>query len=368
MYQLMYLFLLVFLMIFSIQFSVHYALSANDKGFFQVPEEQFFNPSDYGGEYYLSSGDGNYSQPQSKDESYNDDSGQVTDSINFHSFKFALVGDWGCTKNTLKTVNLIQKHNPDIVFDLGDTSYKKDIKCWTDIVKPISNRMKAVLGNHDVMSPSLSIQHMKNFGLDKPYYSFDYDNIHYLMIDSEASYFPGSDPDFSDLKDTAQYRFVENDLSKAHNNSNIKWIFVMSHRQFYSSLCGEHDSCEPIKKFRDTYHPLFEKYGVDLIFSGHAHNYQRTYPLIYNEVNSSEPIIEDKSNTEYTSKKGMFQVIVGTGGIDLDGFSNQEPFVAYQQDTNYGFLNIDVVDQGNTLLGQYYSNTGKIVDAFKITK
>ena len=29
----------------------------------------------------------------------------------------------------------------------------------------------------------------------------------------------------------------------------------MSHRQFYSSFCGLHDSCEPIKKLRDVYHP-----------------------------------------------------------------------------------------------------------------
>ena len=38
----------------------------------------------------------------------------------------------------------------------------------------------------------------------------------------------------------------------------------MSHRDFYSSLCGEYYSCEPIKKFREEYHLLFEKYGVDL--------------------------------------------------------------------------------------------------------
>lgn len=64
---------------------------------------------------------------------------------------------------------------------------------------------------------------------------------------------------------------------------------------------------------RDAYHPLFERYGVDLIFSGHAHNYERTYPLFYNNMNSSEPIIEEKDKTDYKSPKGMFQIIVGTG-------------------------------------------------------
>jgi hypothetical protein len=219
------------------------------------------------------------------------------------------------------------------------------------------------------MSPGLLEQHLQEFGLDKSYYSFDYNNIHFLMMDSESSYLPGSDPNFSNLEDTEQYRFVENDLTDASNNPSIKWIIVMSHRQFYSSLCGDHDSCEPIKKYRDAYHPLFEKYGVDILFSGHAHNYQRTYPLFYNDMNSSEPIIEEKGKIEYnTSSKGMSQIIVGTGGIDFDNFSNQEPFVVYQQDSHYGFLNIDVIDQGNVLLGRYYTNNGDVLDEFKIVK
>jgi len=65
-------------------------------------------------------------------------------------------------------VELIQNQNPDIVFSLGDTSYCNDINCWVDIVKPISDRMKVIIGNHDVMSPDLLKQHMEAFGLDRP--------------------------------------------------------------------------------------------------------------------------------------------------------------------------------------------------------
>ena len=61
-------------------------------------------------------------------------------------------------------------------------------------------------------------------------------------------------------------------------------------------------------------------------------------------------------------------MIVGTGGIDHDPFSNQEPFVVYQQDSSYGFLNIDIVGQGNILVGKYYTNNGDISDEFKINK
>jgi predicted phosphodiesterase len=367
MHAILLIFLLILLLLF-IQLPLNFVLSADDR-FFVVPEDEFYNPEDYGGESSLSSEWENSSNTfKSEPELYNTSPKQFVDSVNSSEFNFALAGDWGCTKNTAKTVQLIQNHDPELVFSLGDTSYRKDINCWVDIVKPISDRMKAIIGNHDVMSPNLLDQHLKQFGLDKPYYSFDYNNIHFLMLSSESSYLPGSDPDFSNLENTDQYQFVEKDLSNASQNPAIKWIIVMSHRQYYSSLCGDHDSCEPIKKLREAYHPLFEKFGVDLLFSGHAHNYQRTYPLFYNDVNSSEPIIVDKSNTEYKSPNGIFQIIVGTGGIDFDGFSNQEPFVVYQQDSHYGFLNVDVIDQGNVLLGRYYTNTGDVVDEFKITK
>jgi predicted phosphodiesterase len=363
--------LLIFLLILSILF-LHFSIQSvifAYGGFFVITEEGLFNPVDYGREYSLSTEGKNFSEKfKNEDKLYHTNPENLTGSKNFTDFNFALAGDWGCTKDTAKTVQIIQNYDPELVFNLGDTSYKKDIKCWVDIVKPISDRMKSVIGNHDVISPKLLSQHLKQFGLNKTYYSFDYNNIHFLMMDSESSYLPGTDTDFSDLEKTDQYQFVENDLSNASKNPAIKWIIVMSHRQHYSSLCGNHDSCEPIQKWRDAYHPLFEKYGVNLLFSGHAHNYQRTYPLFYNDANPPEPIIVEKGKTEYDLKKGMFQIIVGTGGIDFDDFSNQEPFVVYQQDSQYGFLNVDVIDQGNVLLGKYYTNTGDILDEFKITK
>ena len=69
---------------------------------------------------------------------------------------------------------------------------------------------------------------------------------------------------------------------------------------------------------------------------------------------------------DYKSTKGMFQIIVGTGSIDHDPFSNQEPYVVYQQDSNYGFLNVDVIDQASALIGKYYTTAGDIADEFKI--
>ena len=163
---------------------------------FLVPEDEFYDPSDYDVKPSLSSGANTSENFRSKHTLPNENVNITIGSQNLSDFNFAIVGDWGCTKNTARTVELIQNHDPDIVFSLGDTSYGPDINCWTDIVSPISYKIKAVIGNHDVMSPSLLEQHLKEFGLHRPYYSFDYNNIHFLMMDSESSYLPGSDPDF----------------------------------------------------------------------------------------------------------------------------------------------------------------------------
>jgi len=347
-------------------FSIN-SFSSKDYGSVIIPEDVNDDRADYGLKPSLSSFAEKFENVNGLNKENDDE--QFVGSQNLSAdFNFALAGDWGCTKNTKKTVKLIQNHEHDIIFSLGDTSYAPDLDCWLDIVNPISDKMKVIIGNHDVMSLNLLEQQLEEFELNKAYYSFDYNNIHFLMMDSESSYLPGADPVFSDLENTDQYRFVENDLSKVSINPAIKWIIVMNHRQFYSSVCGEHDSCDPIKKLRDAYHPLFQRYGVDILFSGHAHNYQRTYPLFYNDVNSSEPIIEQNAKTEYKSPKGMFQIITGTGGIDLDPLSNQEPYVVYQQDASYGFLNVKITDQGNVLIGKYYSNDGNVLDEFKIIK
>jgi predicted MPP superfamily phosphohydrolase len=274
------------------------------------------------------------------------------------SYNFAIVGDWGCTSDTKKTVKSIENKNPELILNLGDISYETNADCWLDIVDPIDEKMKITIGNHDVIVPGLLKQYMDHFGLTKQYYSFNYNKIHFLSISTEFLYFQGSE----------QYKFVNKDLSEASKNPNIKWIIVFLHKPQYSSGCGYHDSCEPFNKLRDAYHPLFEKYNVDLVFGGHAHNYQRTYPLMFNEKNSSVPIITSNETKTYYDPNGQIYLIVGTGGIDIDPFSSKEPYIVYQQDDKFGFLNIDVTDDESILSGGFISNNGKILDKFEIRK
>jgi len=68
---------------------------------------------------------------------------------------------------------------------------------------------------------------------------------------------------------SAQFKFINSDLEKATKNSNIKWIIVDMHKPVYSSpnTCSA-SSCKGSKTLRDVYHPLFDKYGVDVVFRG----------------------------------------------------------------------------------------------------
>jgi hypothetical protein len=162
---------------------------------------------------------------------------------------------------------------------------------------------------------------------------------------------------------TTQYNFVNNDLILASTNPNIKWKIVMFHKPAYTSP-GGHDA---IAELRDALHPLFDKYDVDFVLQAHNHNYQRMYPLKYN--NQSIPTITTTEKASYGNYDGEIWLVTGTGGQSQYSFDGQEPFVIYQQATSYGFLNLDFTNNGNTVTGKFYSNSdSRVQDTFTVTK
>ena len=140
-------------------------------------------------------------------------------------FNFAAVGDWACTSDTTDTVNNIVDKNPELVLGLGDYSYEDTADCWLDIIQPIDNIMKIVIGNHEVEEESILAEYMNRFGLTSQYYSFDYQNVHFIALATESEYL-----DMSKDKAKQQLAFVTRDLEKASANPNIKWIIPFFHR------------------------------------------------------------------------------------------------------------------------------------------
>jgi predicted phosphodiesterase len=271
----------------------------------------------------------------------------------------SIVGDWGCNSNTGKTVSNIKNKGPDLVLALGDYSYQSTAKCWFDKIKPIDSKTEINIGNHDDDTKKLLNSYLKHFGLSKQYYSFDFQNIHVLTMATQLSYKEGS----------KQFNFVKEDLQEASKNPDIQWIIVNLHRPVYTSpnTCSA-SSCEGSKTLRDVYHPLFDKYDVDIVLAGHGHNNQRSFPSEYNEEKPSKPIVTSSNKNNYKNPEGEIFAIVGTGGINFHGLSSKSSFIASQQAIRFGALELMISAGGNMLEGKFYGNDGSIRDQFSITK
>jgi hypothetical protein len=313
-----------------------------------------------------------------------------------NNFVFVVTGDWDCNKNTENTVNNIKSKSPDLVVSTGDMSYGDSGDCFYKVVNPIISKLKISLGNHDTPedgSASLQNEYESYFKLKKPFYSFDYKNTHFIMMDSTH--------ETSITSSDQQYQFVKQDLEKTSKNSNINWIIVTLHEPFYTNP-GKHPPDQGLAK---VYHPLFDKYGVDLVLAGHNHWYERTLPLKFNDNAPASPIVEPEDETEgeerisgnddqiinfetlgdtatinkFDDSDNPTFITIGTAGRKQHDQSGHLPYITSVWDNGFGFLKIEVTKK--ILFGEFYANeaadkTGKkiiepnylIRDKFAISK
>jgi Calcineurin-like phosphoesterase len=272
-------------------------------------------------------------------------------------FNIAVAGDWGCKKDAEKTVENILDKNPELVIANGDLSYDESAECWFEVIQPLKSKMNIAMGDHEYSETSGGIigiidQYLKPLNLERTYYSLNLNNVHVIFMDPYLDYTPGS----------SQFHFIVNDLKTASADPEIDWIFVVESIPIYTSP-AQHEADYSI---RDIYHPFFDKYGVDLVFSSDNHNYQRTFPLKYNSEDkdsSNYPLIVDRNSNNYfyyddIYDNGVIYLIIGTAGRSLYEIKEQAPFVAKQDDKHFGFLNIDI--NGKTLKGTFFANENEL--------
>jgi 3',5'-cyclic AMP phosphodiesterase CpdA len=330
--------------------------------------------------------------------------------LNEQKIKIVAAGDFGCRPIAQNNIKQIELQKPDIFLVLGDLSYEPTMDCWYSMTKGLDSKIKIAIGNHEDYeekakggSKELKDSLLKHYNLQNSYYSFDYGNVHFLVLDTQlefsfdvfkildedekeenndnnkdeesnkpdAKYYATTLKDLLDshnikaeippfhlLKDevivedipldTEQYKFVVNDLKKANNNPYIDWIVVMFHKPFYSSLTSH--SQEYI--MREKYQPLFDKYGVDIVLQGHNHFYDRTLPLQFNPQNISKPIVDESNNpNKFFNPEGSIFSVIGLGGRSSHIFLNQPDYVV-KQHNGFGFLSIEI--NGKELDAKYY--------------
>ena len=323
--------------------------------------------------------------------------------INEQKIKIVAVGDFGCSPIAQNNIKQIEMQKPDIFLALGDLSYEPTADCWYDMTSALDSKTKIAIGNHEddeeeEGSKELIDSLLEHYNLQNSYYSFDYGNVHFLVLDTQLEFSfdvfkiteeeeeKGEEKGENDAKyyattlkdllakynikseippyhllndevivedvplDTEQYQFVVNDLEKVNNNnSSIDWIIVTLHKPFYSSLSSH------IQEYimREKYQPVFDKYGVDLVLQGHNHIYDRTLPLQFNPHNISKPIVDESNNTtnKFFNPEGSIFSVVGLGGRSSHILLNQPDYVV-KQSNGFGFLSIEI--NGKELDAKYY--------------
>jgi predicted MPP superfamily phosphohydrolase len=155
------------------------------------------------------------------------------------------------------------------------------------------------LGNHeyytDLAKPSLSGRATPIDGVPPAdrgrYYSFDWGNVHFVALDTNAPLTGAI------AGDGQMLNFLESTLQ----NTRKFWRIVFFHHPPYAT--GKHQDEEEAALVRRYIVPILEKHGVQLVFSGHEHTYQRTHPLFGG-------VVVDPDNG------GIVYVTSGGGGAD----------------------------------------------------
>jgi 3',5'-cyclic AMP phosphodiesterase CpdA len=168
---------------------------------------------------------------------------------------------------TAETVAALSGADPfDALLLLGDNVYPAGDPARLDevVFEPFApvlesgTKLLAVLGNHDVAEGHGDAQ-MRALGMPGRWWAETWGQG--LLVVGLSS---------SDVDDPAQRAFLERTLAE----STATWKIVAVHHPPYSA--GYQGSNTAV---REAFSPLFERYGVQLVLSGHEHDYQRSVPI-----------------------------------------------------------------------------------------
>ncbi len=210
------------------------------------------------------------------------------------------------------------------------------------------------------------------------YYSFDYANAHFIVLDSmTSSRNPGS----------AMLTWLQDDLS----GTTQEWVIALFHHPPYTK--GSHDSDSAadsggrLVDMRENVLPLLDAGGVDLVLGGHSHIYERSFPLLGAYGFGSSPNFATPDKTTLLSNgnildagngqlsgNGAYQlgtvyVVAGHGGKSVSTANGGNHPVMFQSTADFGSVLLDV--NGSNLTVRNVEPSGAswtITDSFSINK
>lgn len=253
-------------------------------------------------------------------------------------FIVAATGD-GASGETPQVTDLIASWEPDMFLYLGDV-YEKgtytEFYNWYGVdeffgqFRDITN---PTIGNHEY-DDSGTPDYFDYWDNVPSYYSFDAAGWHFISLDSNLrrEFEPG----------TAQYDWLVQELNAANAACSIAFF----HHPLYSI------GPQPETPALAAVWALLVEHGVDIVLTGHDHNYQRWQPL------------DGMGNV---TSAGSTQFVIGSGGHGIRPFSRQDTRVAAGYDTvphAYGALRLELY--GNRAIFQYINIDNTVLDSGRI--
>ncbi|MBI2818318.1 MAG: metallophosphoesterase [Acidobacteria bacterium] len=218
-------------------------------------------------------------------------------------FSFLAFGDSGWGGLEQRTLaELMLRENPSFILHLGDLAYMQGTfqefqSRYFAVYQDVMQRVPffPCLGNHEYMTQN-GFPHVALHDVPVPediphedrgrYYSFDWGNVHFVALDSNA-------PLVQAVQESGpMLQWLENDL----RNTQKFWKIVYFHHPPYASGPNQGDGLSELVRHHVV--PILERYHVSLVLSGHEHSYQRSYAL------AGQEIVPDGEGTVYVTSGG----------------------------------------------------------------
>jgi len=268
-------------------------------------------------------------------------------------FRFTSVGDlatpntnWSKSSlNAATTVQQVQQFNPLFHLHNGDLSYANNNtasqpQVWADFMNNIQTAASHIpwmtaLGNHEsewANGPLGYASYQARFdlpgngsraaGWQGNWYSFQVGPALFVSLDANDVHYANdgsANPDNSaqalyiaGYSHGAQTAWLERTLAAAHHDPGIDWIIVFHHQPIMSSSSAGAGGDLGIRR---AFLPAFDAYGVDLVLSGHDHDYERTYTVRGTDPGTAmRPTVVSTDLTSLDASLGHVHMVIGGGG------------------------------------------------------
>lgn len=263
------------------------------------------------------------------------------------SFRIVTFGDQDVTPGTSDIVNQdVINAGPDLVVILGDIPYADDHDdqhkwdIWYDMVEPYASRIPVMMtpGNHETVDwedgSENATAYAKRVAMpgNEFFFTWEYNGLFFLSIPSHPTQWD------NDVSRAEMISFADEALEDAKERKEageLDHVIVYQHHQMVSN----HESSN--RQFnRDLLtweEPLLQQHEVDMLWNGHNHFYERTYPMV-----ASIPTSFDR--TGYQDETGYIELTSGGAGRSLYNFQHPDDFYLFNADwaRQYHYVTVDV--------------------------